>query len=238
MVCGHVLPARTVGIQHLPLFLPFHSIRHLVRLGPDTACVRFGVRPWIRGPLFTPNRSVGRVITLEPINGAEPVLPEMANHFLLIISKSKSIRYSILSLQVVSLSSATLCCYSGECCCKIKNISLANDPSTRPDAKLSKKAHLGYSVCFILCFEFGCAIREKLTYGIECYRHGEMGKVYGTDCLPITIHDCLLPFSQQSSRSLNTKPKLFFIQACQGDQHNISKWSYHYQYVLLVWAYV
>jgi len=49
-------------------------------IGQDAVCIRFGVGPWIRGPLSIPNSSseAQSRITLETINGVEPVFPETA----------------------------------------------------------------------------------------------------------------------------------------------------------------
>lgn len=44
--------------------------------------------------------------------------------------------------------------------------------------------------------------------------HGAIGTVMGTDGQYILIRDFTLPFAE--SRTLANKPKLFFIQACQG----------------------
>ncbi|XP_022104293.1 caspase-8-like isoform X2 [Acanthaster planci] len=46
--------------------------------------------------------------------------------------------------------------------------------------------------------------------------HGAMGKVYGTDCNEIEIHQIMALFTAVSCQSLAGKPKMFFIQACQG----------------------
>ncbi|NWY50148.1 CASP8 protein, partial [Chionis minor] len=46
--------------------------------------------------------------------------------------------------------------------------------------------------------------------------HGEKGKVKGTDHEFVNIKDLLACFSGSNCRSLAGKPKLFFIQACQG----------------------
>lgn len=46
--------------------------------------------------------------------------------------------------------------------------------------------------------------------------HGEAGRVFGIDCLPISIHSILSHFVPKRCKSLEDKPKIFFIQACQG----------------------
>ncbi|CAM4622231.1 hypothetical protein PO909_006026 [Leuciscus waleckii] len=46
--------------------------------------------------------------------------------------------------------------------------------------------------------------------------HGEKGAVLGTDGKPVEIHELTLPFAE--CPTLASKPKLFFIQACQGNE--------------------
>lgn len=46
--------------------------------------------------------------------------------------------------------------------------------------------------------------------------HGERGVVLGTDGKPVEIRDLTRPFAE--CRTLASKPKLFFIQACQGNE--------------------
>ncbi|MEQ2181667.1 hypothetical protein GOODEAATRI_013933 [Goodea atripinnis] len=48
--------------------------------------------------------------------------------------------------------------------------------------------------------------------------HGEEGVVYGVDGSPVKIKNLMLPFDGQRCPSLLEKPKLFFIQACQGNK--------------------
>ncbi|KAM5152997.1 caspase-8-like [Mantella aurantiaca] len=48
--------------------------------------------------------------------------------------------------------------------------------------------------------------------------HGNTGLVYGTDGQGVAIKDLTFCFCKHSCPSLNGKPKLFFIQACQGQQ--------------------
>ncbi|XP_033629510.1 uncharacterized protein LOC117291741 isoform X4 [Asterias rubens] len=49
--------------------------------------------------------------------------------------------------------------------------------------------------------------------------HGELGAVHGTDGESVEIQEILALFKSVSCKSLNGKPKLFFIQACQGTVH-------------------
>lgn len=48
--------------------------------------------------------------------------------------------------------------------------------------------------------------------------HGELFKVKGTDNKCIRIYDLALKFRGNACRSLIDKPKMFFIQACQGTE--------------------
>ncbi|CAI9558557.1 unnamed protein product, partial [Staurois parvus] len=48
--------------------------------------------------------------------------------------------------------------------------------------------------------------------------HGNKGLVYGTDGQRVALRDLTFCFSRSSCCSLDGKPKLFFIQACQGQQ--------------------
>ncbi|XP_041806892.1 caspase-8 [Chelmon rostratus] len=46
--------------------------------------------------------------------------------------------------------------------------------------------------------------------------HGQEGSVYGVDGRTVAIEDLMAPFNGFNCSSLAEKPKLFFIQACQG----------------------
>ncbi|XP_072047320.1 caspase-3-like [Amphiura filiformis] len=46
--------------------------------------------------------------------------------------------------------------------------------------------------------------------------HGQMGEVFGSDSVPIRIEELLGLFNGVKCNSLLGKPKMFFIQACQG----------------------
>lgn len=46
--------------------------------------------------------------------------------------------------------------------------------------------------------------------------HGEKGCFYGTDGEKVFLEDVIQPFKSRQAPSLAGKPKLFFIQACQG----------------------
>ncbi|XP_063317621.1 caspase-8-like isoform X3 [Pelmatolapia mariae] len=47
--------------------------------------------------------------------------------------------------------------------------------------------------------------------------HGEKGCVFGTDGERVLLKELTHPFTSGRARTLGGKPKLFFIQACQGD---------------------
>ncbi|KAK7144445.1 hypothetical protein R3I94_010763 [Phoxinus phoxinus] len=53
--------------------------------------------------------------------------------------------------------------------------------------------------------------------------HGEKGAVLGTDGKPVEIRELTQPFAE--CRTLPTKPKLFFIQACQGKENQYGIWT-------------
>lgn len=54
--------------------------------------------------------------------------------------------------------------------------------------------------------------------GVVCciLSHGKEGCVYGADDLPVTFTELCKPLNGLSCPSLADKPKLFFVQACQG----------------------
>ncbi|XP_014809874.1 PREDICTED: caspase-8 [Calidris pugnax] len=47
--------------------------------------------------------------------------------------------------------------------------------------------------------------------------HGKKGVIYGVDGQEVPIQELTTAFTGQNCRSLNGKPKVFFVQACQGD---------------------
>ncbi|KAJ0041678.1 hypothetical protein NL108_008636, partial [Boleophthalmus pectinirostris] len=49
--------------------------------------------------------------------------------------------------------------------------------------------------------------------------HGEYGCVYGTDEKTVSLRELTQPFNSHQAPSLAGKPKLFFIQACQGNRY-------------------
>ena len=46
--------------------------------------------------------------------------------------------------------------------------------------------------------------------------HGEKGLVFGTDAKDVSLQELTRPFKSGQAPTLAGKPKLFFIQACQG----------------------
>jgi len=52
--------------------------------------------------------------------------------------------------------------------------------------------------------------------------HGEKGSVLGIDGKQVPIHKLTQPFAE--CRTLVSKPKLFFIQACQGNEAQQGVW--------------
>ncbi|XP_041119727.1 caspase-8-like [Polyodon spathula] len=52
--------------------------------------------------------------------------------------------------------------------------------------------------------------------------HGEKGKIYGTDGRTVLISEITKPFSGKNCHHLIGKPKVFFIQACQGKEEQSS----------------
>lgn len=51
--------------------------------------------------------------------------------------------------------------------------------------------------------------------------HGEKGSIFGTDGKSILIQEITQPFKGSNCPSLAGKPKMFFIQACQGKSKQI-----------------
>lgn len=49
--------------------------------------------------------------------------------------------------------------------------------------------------------------------------HGEKGCVYGADAQQVFLGDLSKPFTSGRAPTLAGKPKLFFIQACQGSDY-------------------
>ncbi|KAF4080072.1 hypothetical protein AMELA_G00166170 [Ameiurus melas] len=64
--------------------------------------------------------------------------------------------------------------------------------------------------------EFAAKDHSRMDIFVCCIlSHGEKGAVFGIDGESVAIRDLTLPFAECST--LTGKPKLFFIQACQGN---------------------
>ncbi|XP_041374488.1 uncharacterized protein LOC121387437 isoform X3 [Gigantopelta aegis] len=73
-------------------------------------------------------------------------------------------------------------------------------------SQVSLEDHSAFD-CFVCCI---------LSHGVE-------GKLYGTNGRLLSITDLTGPFKSQTCSSLAGKPKLFFIQACQGTEEQCGK---------------
>jgi len=64
--------------------------------------------------------------------------------------------------------------------------------------------------------------------------HGAIGVIYGTDGKTVPIKDLTDHFKASNCRSLSRKPKMFFVQACQGTekQTGYPRMCFHLQYLL------
>ncbi|NWV00306.1 CASP9 protein, partial [Upupa epops] len=76
--------------------------------------------------------------------------------------------------------------------------------------KLARRDHSALDCCVVVILSHGCQ-----TSHIQF-----PGGVYGTDGIPIPIEKIVSYFNGSSCPSLRGKPKLFFIQACGGDQRD------------------
>ncbi|XP_053733130.1 caspase-8-like isoform X2 [Synchiropus splendidus] len=52
------------------------------------------------------------------------------------------------------------------------------------------------------------------------FSHGDEGRVFGVDGRAVMLQELKAPFTGSRCRSLAGKPKMFFIQACQGKKNN------------------
>lgn len=55
--------------------------------------------------------------------------------------------------------------------------------------------------------------------------HGVLGSIYGVDGKTVEIKDLTNFFKGASCKSLQGKPKIFFIQACQGKDKQVGMYS-------------
>ncbi|XP_028849217.1 caspase-9 isoform X1 [Denticeps clupeoides] len=75
-------------------------------------------------------------------------------------------------------------------------------------SSLAKKDHSGYDCCVVVL----------LSHGAEVSHNRFPGAVYGVDALPVPVQLITNYLNGQNCPSLQSKPKLFFIQACGGDE--------------------
>ncbi|KAM6919634.1 caspase-8 [Lycodopsis pacificus] len=54
--------------------------------------------------------------------------------------------------------------------------------------------------------------------------HGELECVFGADGQPVSLKELTQPFTSRGAPTLAGKPKLFFIQACQGSDYQRGAW--------------
>ena len=73
-------------------------------------------------------------------------------------------------------------------------------------SSIARKNHSVYD-CFVCCV----------------LSHGDLGQVYGSDGVPVDIKQLTFSVKPKSCHSLTGKPKVFIIQACQGDQTQYGK---------------
>ncbi|XP_060040074.1 caspase-9, partial [Erinaceus europaeus] len=66
-----------------------------------------------------------------------------------------------------------------------------------------------------------CCVVAILSHGCQASHRQFPGAVYGTDGRPVSIERIVNIFYGASCPSLGGKPKLFFIQACGGDQKDV-----------------
>ncbi|KAM4737615.1 caspase-9 isoform 2-T2 [Anableps anableps] len=76
---------------------------------------------------------------------------------------------------------------------------------------LSKKDHFLYDCCVVII----------LSHGTEVSHSRFPGAVYGVDGVHITVQSITNYLNGQNCPSLQGKPKLFFIQACGGDEKDL-----------------
>nr|XP_025712517.1 caspase-9 isoform X2 [Callorhinus ursinus] len=74
--------------------------------------------------------------------------------------------------------------------------------------ELARRDHSGLDCCVVVVLSHGCQASHRQF----------PGAVYGTDGCPVSIEKIVNIFNGASCPSLGGKPKLFFIQACGGEQ--------------------
>ncbi|XP_060940389.1 caspase-8 [Limanda limanda] len=106
---------------------------------------------------------------------------------------------------------------------------LRNRPGTQEDEKAlySVFGRLGFKLVILNDMTAGAMRKELKELGkmnfidhdalVVCVlSHGEMGCVYGIDGQEVSLRELTEPFTSRRAQTLAGKPKLFFIQACQG----------------------
>lgn len=76
---------------------------------------------------------------------------------------------------------------------------------------LSSKDHSAYDCCVVI----------MLSHGTEAHNRRFPGAVYGVDGKDVTVQEITNYLNGKNCPSLQGKPKLFFIQACGGDEKDI-----------------
>lgn len=115
---------------------------------------------------------------------------------------------------------------------KFLNITLKDRGGTQQDANVLRKVftHLGFTVVVHNNLTAGDIRRRIEELGrrnflnddvlVVCVlSHGEKGCVFGTDEKPVNLRELTQPFTSGRAPTLAGKPKLFFIQACQGSNY-------------------
>nr|ARM65447.1 caspase 8 [Totoaba macdonaldi] len=115
---------------------------------------------------------------------------------------------------------------------KFLNMFLKDRGGTEQDEKVLRKVftQLGFTVVVHNNLTAGDIRREIKQLGrrnflnddvlVVCVlSHGEKGCVFGTDEKPVDLGELTQPFTSGRAPTLAGKPKLFFIQACQGNNY-------------------
>lgn len=86
----------------------------------------------------------------------------------------------------------------------------------REDDALVRRAKFEYQVYLNIFAHLGLI---SLWSQVVCVlSHGELGSVFGTDKKEVFLQQLTQPFTSQNAPTLAKKPKMFFIQACQGKE--------------------
>lgn len=79
-----------------------------------------------------------------------------------------------------------------------------------------------FKFCLVTCMMsylsvLSCVSCPDKSFAIG-FSHGEEGAIYGADCNAVPIYDVLAKVKPSRCPSLADKPKVFLIQACQGER--------------------